>query len=342
MPTQSRVLYRGWGVVAGMALLATACASGSASGAQPAGPTATPVSPSPSASPSPAAPGPGPTPTLVPGTQLTGAGAFEGPVRQAPVNGIKIGYRQFGTGPDLIMVTGDSVAMSLWTVDLLTKLAQHFRVTIFDNRGVGYSTENPAQPITIPLMADDTVGLIQALGLRSPTLLGWSMGGEIGLTVAALHPGLLTRLVSTSGDAGSPHAVQPSPEIQKELDDPNTTPAQFLDLLFPASAVAAKQAFATQYLLVPQQSASPRVLHQQYEAEGAFAADTSTWDALPSITIPVLVTNGTEDVVVPATNATMLKERIPNATLTLFDGAGHGMLFQDTARFVGIVAEFAR
>ena len=109
--------------------------------------------------------------------------------------------------------------------------------------------------MTIPLMADDTVGLIHALGLDAPTLLGWSMGAEIGLTVAALHPGVLTRLVTSGGDAGSPHAVQARPDVQRELDDPATTPAQVLDLLFPASAAAAKQAFVGQYLLVPQQSA---------------------------------------------------------------------------------------
>ena len=63
-------------------------------------------------------------------------------MRQAPVNGIKIGYRQFGTGPDLIMVIGDGAAMSLWTVDLLTELAPTLpRYDLFDNRGVGYCIE---------------------------------------------------------------------------------------------------------------------------------------------------------------------------------------------------------
>ena len=57
-----------------------------------------------------------------------------------PVDGIRLGYRQFGRGPDLLMVTGDTAAMSLWTPYLLQPLSEHFRVTIFDNRGVGYST----------------------------------------------------------------------------------------------------------------------------------------------------------------------------------------------------------
>jgi len=53
-------------------------------------------------------------PKLVPHSTLPGPGAFEGPVNKLAVNGIEIGYRQFGHGPDLIMVTGDTASMSLW------------------------------------------------------------------------------------------------------------------------------------------------------------------------------------------------------------------------------------
>ena len=341
-PGQMREKGRGRQVVAGVLVAeAVAAAAGCASAPGPS-PASTPASPSgsPPVSP-PVSPSPAVSPTVVPGTQLTGAGAFEGPVRQVPVNGIRIGYRQFGAGPDLVMVIGYSSSMSLWTVDLLTGLARHFRVTIFDNRGVGYTTDDLAQPITVPLMAEDTAGLIRALGLRSPMLLGWSMGGEIGLTVAAMHPGVLSRLVTTGGNAGSPHAVQPSPAIIRVLNDPHATPGQFLDLLFPPTAGPAKQAFAQQYLLVPQQMAGPVTLRRQYDAETAFAAYLGTWDALPRIRIPVLVTNGTEDVVVPPANAVLLQQQIKNATLDMFGGAGHGMLFQDANRFVTLVSAFA-
>lgn len=320
-------------LVMGVVAAVGACSSSPGAGLSTA-PSAQATEPSRVLSPSPSA-------TVVPGTQLSGAGAFEGTVRQVPVNGIRIGYRQFGSGPDLILVTGDTAAMSLWTVDLLSELARHFRVTIFDNRGVGYTTDDLAQPITVPLMAQDTVGLIRAAGLRAPTLLGWSMGGEIGLTVAALHPGVLGRLVTTGGDAGSPHAVQASQAITQELNDPNTTPEQLLALLFPSTAGAAKQAFVQQYLLVPQQTASARTLRRQYDAEAAFAEFTGTWDALPGISIPVLITNGTEDVIVPPANAVLLKQRIKGARLEMFQDAGHGMLFQDASRFATLVLGFA-
>ena len=77
------------------------------------------------------------------------------------------------------MVTGDTAAMTLWMPYLLQPLSEHFRVTIFDNRGVGYSTDNLAVKF-MPLMARDTAGLIRALALKRTTLAGWSMGARSG------------------------------------------------------------------------------------------------------------------------------------------------------------------
>src|ERR1700709_1371513 len=92
-------------------------------------------------------------PKLVPHSRLPGAGAFEGPVRTLAVNGIGIGYRQFGRGPHLLMVAGATARMSLWLPYLLQPLARRFTVTIFDTRGVGYSSDDLSRPITVPLMA---------------------------------------------------------------------------------------------------------------------------------------------------------------------------------------------
>jgi len=72
--------------------------------------------------------------TVLPNSALSGPGAFLGPVRQIPVDGIKIGYRQFGSGPDLIMVMGDTGTMSDWTVNLLSQLGRHYHVTILATR----------------------------------------------------------------------------------------------------------------------------------------------------------------------------------------------------------------
>jgi pimeloyl-ACP methyl ester carboxylesterase len=278
--------------------------------------------------------------TTLPNSSVSGPGAFLGPVRQVPVGDIKIGYRQFGSGPDLIMVTGDTGTMSEWTINLLSQLSRHYHVTIFDNRGVGYTTDDTAVPDTIPLMADDTVSLIKTLGLRHPTLLGWSMGGQIGLTVAALHPGVISALVTTGSDPGGSHAVVTNPDVDNELNSPDTTPQQMLSLLFPATADAAKWAYVEQLKLVPQEKISNQTLQRQYQAEAAFSSFEQTWDKLPDSSIPMLVTNGTLDAINPAGNASVIADRAAHATRVLFADAGHAMPVEDTDQFVTLVTQF--
>jgi pimeloyl-ACP methyl ester carboxylesterase len=282
-------------------------------------------------------------PTEVPNSTLAGMARFEGPVWRLPVDGIAIGYRQFGKGPDLIMVQGDTAAMSLWMPYLLRPLARHFRVTIFDNRGVGYTTDDLSTPISVPLMARDTGELIEGLGLVKPTLVGWSMGGEIGLTLAEREPSMLGALVTTGGDAGSRHTVPPPPGLVRELANPKASTGVFLDLLFPDTAAggAATGRFVRGYRSVPQEKVSPRTLKRQEVAEDAFLRFDGTWDGLPAITTPTLITNGALDRGVPPLNARRLHARIPGSALSIYRGAAHGMLFQDAERFAAEITRFS-
>ena len=282
-------------------------------------------------------------PTVVPHSTLPGAGKFEGPVSRLAVDGIEIGYRQFGHGPDLVMVQGDTAPMSLWMPYLLRPLAQGFRVTIFDNRGVGFTTDDLARPITVPLMARDTGELIEALGLAKPTLVGWSMGGEIGLTLAEQEPALLGALVTTGGDAGSSHTVPPPPGLVRELANPKASTKVFLELLFPATPAggAATARFVHGFESIPQEKVSPRTLKRQEAAEEAFLKYDGTWDGLPSINVPTLLTNGGVDPGVPPVNARRMHARIPGSVLSIYASAAHGMLFQDAERFAAQIAKFS-
>ncbi|HEX4307331.1 MAG TPA: alpha/beta hydrolase [Solirubrobacterales bacterium] len=282
-------------------------------------------------------------PTLVPHSMLHGAGTFEGPVYRLPVDGIEVGYRQFGHGPDLIMVEGDTAPMSLWMPYLLHPLAKHFRVTIFDNRGVGYTTDDLAKPITVPLMARDTGALIEALGLVKPTLVGWSMGGEIGLTLAVRQPSVLGALVTTGGDAGSAHTVPPPPGLVRELANPKASTKVFLELLFPDTPAggAATERFVKGYESIPQEKVSARTLKRQEVAEQGFLKYPGTWRGLPGIATPTLLTNGALDPGVPPVNARRLHARIPGSSLSVYAGAAHGMLFQDAERFAAQIAKFS-
>jgi pimeloyl-ACP methyl ester carboxylesterase len=240
------------------------------------------------------------------------------------------------------MITGDTAPMTLWMPYLLKPLAQHFTVTIFDNRGVGYSTDDLSQRMTIQLMARDTAGLIEAIGLEKPTVLGWSMGGEIGITLAEQRPELLGALITSGGNPGSSHAVQPGGRLLEELAHP-PGPTFLLGTLFPNSPAGGKAAerFGEAYESLKQENVSQRTLDRQEKAEYAFARYPKVWAGLRSIKVPYLITNGRLDRLNPVANAHLLHERIPGSQLSIYKGAGHGMMFQDTGRFVGEVVRFA-
>jgi pimeloyl-ACP methyl ester carboxylesterase len=266
----------------------------------------------------------------VPGTRPSGAAAFMGPVRRVRAGGITIGYRQFGSGPPLVLIAGEISSMSYWGYELPRRLSQYFRVTEFDNRGVGYSTDQPSRPLTIELMADDTARLLDTLGIPSAVVVGWSTGGEIGLSLAERHPGKVRALVLSGATAGGTTEV-----------DMSAHSGSLLNSLFPASARAAELAYFAGILAMPTEKVGLEIARRQAAAERRFARSSATYNGLIDIELPVLVTAGGVDGIVPPANARLIAARIPHARLVIFAGAGHMMMFQDIDRFVGLVTEFS-
>ena len=107
-----------------------------------------------------------------------GDGFQPSPLRHVRVGDISVGYRTIGCGRPLVLITGYAVTLYIWDPGLLTLLAEQRRVIVFDNRGV-LTTSQGRGRLTIERMADDTAGLIRALGYRRADVLGWSMGGYI-------------------------------------------------------------------------------------------------------------------------------------------------------------------
>ncbi len=281
----------------------------------------------------------------VAGTTPGGDLAFLGPVRTVAVGDIDVGYRQFGSGPSLLMIVGQDSSMSYWGPDLPRRLAEHFTVTMFDNRGVGFTSDPRDAPLTIGQMADDTSGLIDALGLDHPTLFGWSTGGEIALALAVRHPDQLDRLgplVVSGATAGGPESTPAPPELDALLASSEPVDqVRLLDELFTPSGAAARDAYIRGLLAMPDDEVSPDAEQRQAAAEAAFAADSSVADGLGSITSPVLVTDGADDRLVPPANATFIAGRIPGAQLLLVPDTSHAWMLQDPDRFVATLVAFA-
>src|ERR1700682_6342451 len=78
--------------------------------------------------------------------------------------------------------------------------ARPHRVLAFDTRGAA-RTDKPDAPYSIEMMAGDTNGLMEALGISDATVLGVSMGGRIALSLTLAHPERVARLVLVSTSA---------------------------------------------------------------------------------------------------------------------------------------------
>lgn len=102
-------------------------------------------------------------------------------------------YEQQGQGPDLVLIGGLTSDHQVWK-SALRSLTPHFRVLIFDNRGAGQSSA-PDQPYSIDMMADDTLALMDAMGISKAHILGHSMGGAIAMQMAIAQPDRVEKLI---------------------------------------------------------------------------------------------------------------------------------------------------
>ncbi|MFF4015297.1 alpha/beta fold hydrolase [Streptomyces sp. NPDC001843] len=116
--------------------------------------------------------------------------------RALSVPGAALHYQAQGSGPVLLLSqSGEGDADR--TVDLVPHLADDFTVVTYDRRGLSRSTlKDPDRPVTMAEHADDVARLLAEVADGPALMVGFSMGGAIGLQVVARHPGVLGTLVA--------------------------------------------------------------------------------------------------------------------------------------------------
>ncbi|MHA2431043.1 MAG: alpha/beta fold hydrolase, partial [Promethearchaeota archaeon] len=117
------------------------------------------------------------------------------------VNNIKIYYKIHGEGTPFILIRGLSSSLVDWVPYNIEQFSKSFKTILFDNRGVG-RTEIPGGNYNTKMMAGDTVGLMDALGIKKTYLLGFSMGGCIAQEMVLNYPNRVTKLVLSSSWSG--------------------------------------------------------------------------------------------------------------------------------------------
>jgi pimeloyl-ACP methyl ester carboxylesterase len=249
------------------------------------------------------------------------------------------------------MIIGLGAQMIHWDDDLCQDLAKRGHYVIrFDNRDVGLSTkfdeagvpnlletfgkimqgEKIKPPYTLDDMADDAVGLLDALGIRQAHICGMSMGGMIAQAVAIRHLSRVLSLISIYSTTGNPEVPQPKPEVIGLLITPPPAEREaFIEHMLGLFKTIAGPGFAVDEKWTRKIMAGSydRCFYPQGMARQLVAILThgNRGPALASVKVPTLVVHGTSDPLVPVEGGKDTAKAVPGAQLMLIEGMGHDL-----------------
>jgi pimeloyl-ACP methyl ester carboxylesterase len=280
--------------------------------------------------------------------------------------GIDIAFERFGDAdaPPVLLIMGLGTQMLGWPDGFCEALARRgLHVIRFDNRDVGLSThmtdalapdvgaalrgDTSSASYNLSDMAGDTVGLLDALALRSAHVVGASMGGMIAQTIAINHPDRvrsLTSIMSTTGDPGVGQATQPA--MAALLSPPAGSREQAIERTLAIVRVIGSPGFELdepelrrRTALAYDRSNDPLGVARQLVAIAASGDRTA---ALRRVSLPTLVLHGADDPLVAVTGGQATAGAIAGAELAVFDGMGHDLprdLWAEIARRIGSLVE---
>jgi 3-oxoadipate enol-lactonase len=236
-------------------------------------------------------------------------------------NGIQMNYELSGKEEAPVVVLSHSLASSLamWNPQM-EALEPHFRVLRYDTRGHG-KTEAPSGKYNFEMLADDALGLLDALGIEVVHWVGLSMGGMIGQCLALNNA---ARLFSLSlCDTAAVMTDENQPVWQEYID---TARNQGLQPLM--------QATMARWFTAPYRAQNPPTIQmiQRHFLETPVAGYIGCGEAiralnyleqLPQVKTPTLIMVGEEDPGTPVAASQAMHERIPDSRLVILPSAAH-------------------
>ncbi len=268
---------------------------------------------------------------------------------RAATNGLELEYETFGSekDPPVLLVMGFAQQLIAWDVGFCTQLAARgLRVIRFDNRDVGLSSKIDTAPRPNILaiiggdrstvaygladMADDTAGLIAALGLDAAHVVGVSMGGMIAQTLAIRHPARVKSLVSIMSTNGDRSVGQATPAAFGALTKrPPTEREAYIEHGvrvwhvirspgFPHDEARGREQVANAYDRCLSTEGAARQL-------SAILSQPDRTTALQGLKIPVTVIHGADDALINRSGGEATARAIPGARLLVIPGMGHDL-----------------
>ena len=278
---------------------------------------------------------------------------------------VKIAYETFGSpdDPAIVLVIGVASQMIYWPDDFCQALADEgFHVVRFDNRDIGLSThvhdlgvpdvmalltgQSDSTPYVLGDMADDTAGLLDALGLDRVHLVGVSMGGMIAQEVALRHEDRLISLTSIMSTPAA-HIGKPTEAAQATLlMPPPKSVEEGGELAVAAYGVIGSPAYPHDVAWI--RATGEEAFRRSSSSAGKirqFAAILVSPDRRPglaSLAVPTLVLHGEEDPLIQLEGGQETAKAVPGARLVTYPGMGHDLPRELWPELIGEIVDHAR
>ncbi|MCS7206324.1 MAG: alpha/beta hydrolase [Dehalococcoidia bacterium] len=254
-------------------------------------------------------------------------------------NGLDIFYREAGQGFPLVLIQGFEMDHRGWAYQV-PALRQHFRCISLDNRDAGQSSKAPTSYTTLD-MAQDVVGLLDALHIPQAHIVGHSMGGAIAQQVAIHYPQRVSKLVLISSFVFMTPYDRALMEMRRLLRA-RLSLEEYYRVTFPW--IYSPQDYQNPSLIeetIRRAAANPNPMPLDAffrQGEAILAHDTRR--LLERITAPTLVVCGDQDLVTPLEQSRLLAQSIPSARLEILSGGGHGILWTRSDEVNRVLLDF--
>ncbi|MFX1477556.1 MAG: alpha/beta fold hydrolase [Promethearchaeota archaeon] len=272
---------------------------------------------------------------------------------KAQIDKIEIEYETFGDSSNkpLLLVMGLGGQMIGWEEEFIKLLTDRgFFVIRFDNRDVGLSTkceeggvpklmesimaiqkgETIEVPYSLEDMADDAVGLLDALKIDKAHICGASMGGMIVQVIAIRHPSRVLSLTSIMSTTGNPDLPQPTQEAMQALLSPAPTERNaYIDYSVEIGKLLYGSGFP--YDENKRRKLAAKAYDRCFYPQGfarqllAIMTNGNRKPKLANVKIPTLIIHGGDDPLVPVEGGKDTAEAIPGSEIIIIDGMGHSL-----------------
>ena len=257
-------------------------------------------------------------------------------------NGININYEEYGSGEPLLLIMGLSAPGAVWEKHV-DEYKKHFRCIVLDNRGAGAS-DKPSGNYTTEMMAADSIGVMDALGIDQFHINGLSMGGAIAQQIAIAHADRVKKCIITASWAVCDNYMKSVFEMMKitrthlSRDD---FPKGFLLWLYSPKFYADHPQDIAKGIKLNAADPSPMPQHA-FDSQAAACMAHDTRGKLGGITAPTLIVAGEKDIFTPLECSQYLHEHIKNSKLEVFENYAHAHHWEDLERYNRVTTEFLK